>query len=90
MSLPRCRERFRFADLYRDNGESQMNKAIDWTFELGWVSGGVRFYPYQVGIGISMSFWPCIQRPDISIHVGPFKLWVGISGQKIVARLNGK
>ena len=60
-----------------------MNRARDAEFEVRWVSGGIRFYPYQIGLGISISFWPCIQRPQISLHVGPLKIWLGISGQQI-------
>jgi len=60
-----------------------MNQARDVEFERGWISGGIRFYPYQVGVGVSISFWPCIKRPDISVHLGPFKVWIGISGKRI-------
>jgi len=60
-----------------------MNQARDIEFERGWISGGLRFYPYQVGVGVSISFWPCVKRPDISVHLGPFKAWIGISGKRV-------
>jgi len=62
-----------------------MNRARDITFEKGWVSGGIRLYPYQGGFGVSISFWPCIRRPEVSIYLGPLKFWLGISGKQIFA-----
>jgi len=74
-----------------------MNRARDIEFEVGWFSGGIRLYPYQVGFGMTLSFWPCIKRPDLSLYIGPLKVWIGISGVQVVAfvrriwrRLGGK
>ena len=62
-----------------------MRQARDVEFELGWFSGGIRFYPYQGGVGLSVSFWPCIKRPEISIYAGPLKIWIGVSGIQVAA-----
>jgi len=61
----------------------KLNTAKDLDFELGWIGGGVRFYPYQFGMGVSVSFWPCLKRPQVAVHIGPFKIWLGISGQRV-------
>ncbi len=62
-----------------------MNRARNVEFERGWFSGGIKLYPYQVGIGASVSFWPCIKRPEISVYIGPFRLWLGVSGSDVFA-----
>ena len=62
-----------------------MKRARDIMLEKGWFSSGIRFYPYQAGIGVSISIWPSIGRPEVAIYLGPFKFWLGISGKKASA-----
>ena len=62
-----------------------MNRARDVIFDKGWFSSGIRFYPYQVGLGVSISLWPLDARPEISLHIGPFKFWLGVSGTSVLA-----
>ena len=50
-------------------------KVKDWDFKLGCFGGGITLYPYQLALGITFRYWPCIFAPNIRIHVGPFKLW---------------
>ena len=65
-------------------------KVRDWEREKGIFNAGIRFYPYQGGFGIAFSWWPCIKRPQISLHIGPFKLWIGINGQKLIEKWKGR
>lgn len=48
-------------------------------FQWGPIGGGFTFYPYQVAVGFSLRYWPCIFAPSIRIHLGPFKFWLYIS-----------
>jgi len=41
-------------------------------------SGGLTLYPYQLSLGISFRYWPCLFAPSIRVHVGPFKVWAAI------------
>lgn len=59
-----------------------MKRPREIALEKGWFSSGIRFYPYRAGIGVSISVWPGTKRPQVSIYLGPFKLWLGISGKK--------
>lgn len=54
-------------------------KARDWDFKLGRLSGGVTFYPYQITLGISLRYWPCIFAPTVRVHFLMFKFWLAIS-----------
>ena len=54
-------------------------KAISWDFFDFWIfMGGITFYPYQISLGFSLRYWPCIFTPSIRIHIGPIKIWLGI------------
>ena len=48
--------------------------------------GGVCWYPYQVAIGASLRYWPCLFAPSVRVHFGPFKIWVGI---KLICKIEG-
>jgi hypothetical protein len=41
--------------------------------------GGAAFYPYQIALGMSLRYWPCLFAPSIRVHIGPFKLWGAVS-----------
>ena len=56
-----------------------MSRAREWDFHVGPVSGGLTFYPYQLALGISLRYWPCIFAPAFRVHVGPFKAWGCVS-----------
>ena len=51
-------------------------RAIDWDFYWWVFGGGITLYPYQLSLGITLRYWPCIFAPVIRIHIGPFKLWL--------------
>jgi len=57
-------------------------KAIDCDFNWGILGGGITFYPYQLSLGLSLRYWPCIFAPSIRIHIGPIKLWLYIIMKK--------
>ena len=52
---------------------------------VGPFIGGFAFYPYQISLGISLRYWPRIFMPSARIHIGPFKLWGGISFKGLCA-----
>lgn len=65
-----------------------MNKATDILYsDNGFACVGIRFYPYQLGLGISVSMWPLFMRPEVSLHIGPLKVWAGISGEQIISTI---
>ncbi len=54
---------------------SRVREAIvDW----GRFTFGAAVYPYQIALGVSLRYWPCIFAPSIRIHIGPFKLHASI------------
>ena len=55
-----------------------MSRARDWDWRCGRFVGGFTFYPYQIALGMTIRYWPCIFAPSIRIHIGPFKIWVAI------------
>lgn len=59
-----------------------MARARSADFFKGPFMGGFTFYPYQVALGMSLRYWPCLYAPSIRIHVGPFKVWFGIQFRK--------
>ena len=46
-------------------------------FSWGRLMGGIGFYTYQISLGFSLRYWPCLRMPTIRIHAGPFKFWIG-------------
>jgi len=52
--------------------------ARDKYFQLGRMHGGFCFYPYQITLGISLRYWPCIFMPSLRVHFLCFKFWVGV------------
>lgn len=36
---------------------------------------GLTIYPYQISLGFTLRYWPCIFAPAFRLHVGPFKVW---------------
>ncbi len=49
-----------------------MNRARDIELRGQWGSLGVRLYPYQLGLGLSLAFWPCIRDAAFgSAHRAP-------------------
>jgi len=61
-----------------------MNQAKDLDFHWWRFGGGITFYPYQVGLGVSLQYWPCIFAPAIRIHIGPIKFWGYISLKQLL------
>jgi hypothetical protein len=59
--------------------EATMSRARDLSFHRGPFGGGVTFYPYQLALGFSLRYWPCIFAPAFRLHVGPVKLWGYVS-----------
>lgn len=55
-----------------------MSRAKDYDFDLGFLIGGFTIYPYQVALGVSLRYWPCLFAPSIRVHIGPFKIWVAV------------
>ena len=53
-----------------------MSRVREKLFEAGPVFGGLAFFPYQLAMGLSVRWWPCIFTPSIRLYIGPFKLWV--------------
>lgn len=53
---------------------------LDW----GPLTIGATFYPYQVSFGLSLQYWPCIFMPSVRIHVGPFKVWMGVRFKRVI------
>jgi hypothetical protein len=64
-----------------------MSRARDWDFHSERFGGGVTFYPYQLAVGVSMRYWPCLFAPSIRLHLGPFKFWLYLRLRK---RQSGK
>lgn len=62
-----------------------MKRPREIALERGWFSSRIRVYPYRAGIGMSISVWPGTKRPQVSIYLGPFKFWLGISGKRASA-----
>ncbi len=56
-----------------------MSRARDAVFFWGPFGGGLTFYPYQLALGASLMYWPCLFAPSIRIHIGPFKFWMYVS-----------
>lgn len=54
-------------------------KAKDWDFKWKGLGGGITIYPYQISLGISLRYWPCIHAPSIKIYFGPIKIWLYIT-----------
>lgn len=54
-------------------------KAREFDFKVGGFQGGMTLYPYQLSLGITARYYPCIFMPSIRIHLGPFKFWLGVS-----------
>jgi hypothetical protein len=52
-----------------------MSRARDWEFHCDYFGGGITVYPYQLALGISLRYWPCLFAPSIRLHIGPLKLW---------------
>lgn len=52
-----------------------MSRAREMYFRVGPIGGGLTFYPYQISLGISLRYWPCLYAPSIRIHCGPVKIW---------------
>ena len=64
-----------------------MGRVKDFDFNIGSFGGGITFYPYQLSLGFSLRYWPCLYAPTIRIHIGPIKLWVYLRLKRtVVAR----
>ena len=59
-------------------------KAIDYDFHYKRIGGGITFYTYQLSIGVTFRYWPCIYAPSIRIHFGPIKIWGYILFKNVV------
>jgi hypothetical protein len=53
-----------------------VSRCRDADFRFGRLIGGVSFYPYQVALGLSVRYWPCIFAPSLRVHIGPLKVWL--------------
>ena len=53
---------------------------VDW----GRFTFGAGVYPYQIALGVSLRYWPCIFAPSIRVHIGPFKLHASITFQRML------
>ena len=51
-------------------------RQTDW-FGRRW-AGGVAWYPYQLALGVTVRYWPCLFMPSVRVHAGPFKVWFGV------------
>ena len=58
---------------------------VDW----GLFTFGVAVYPYQIALGVSLRYWPCIFAPSIRVHIGPFKLHASIIFRRMTHRKKG-
>ena len=63
-----------------------MSKAREWFIKFGPIGIGFTLYPYQLSLGASVRYWPCIFAPAFSVYLGPVKLWGYISLPKIARR----
>lgn len=52
-----------------------MSRAREINFLWGPFGGGVVLYPYQLSLGFSLRYWPCIFAPAFRLYIGPIKLW---------------
>lgn len=55
-----------------------MSRARDRNWFVGPFMGGVTWYPYQIALGATLRYWPCLFAPSVRIHLGPFKVWFGV------------
>lgn len=62
--------------------EDDAMRARDWDFDFWRFMGGITFYPYQIALGLTLRYWPCIFAPAVRAHVGPFKFWLTITLKK--------
>jgi len=53
-------------------------KAKEIDFQIGPFIGGITLYPYQITIGVSVKYWPCIFAPSLRIDMGPIRIWLSI------------
>jgi hypothetical protein len=60
-----------------------MSRARDIDFLVGPLGGGATFYPYQISLGLTLRWWPCLFAPTIRLHIGPFKVWAYLRFKRI-------
>lgn len=63
-----------------------MSQARDFSFCFGRLMGEIVFYPYQISLGMTLRYWPGEFIPSVRLHIGPFKLWIGILSRKIPSK----
>jgi hypothetical protein len=56
-----------------------VSRARQWIGGFGPVQMGVDLYTYQLGLGVSFQYWPCLFMPSLRFHLGPVKLWIGVA-----------
>ncbi len=56
-----------------------MTLAPDFYCKWKWFNFGGTFYSYQISLGITFRYWADMRMPNIRIHIGPFKIWFGVS-----------
>jgi hypothetical protein len=59
----------------------QIMSPREYTFRIGWVAGGLAFYPWQIAVGLSLRYWPYIFTLTGRAHLGPFKGWIAVRGR---------
>lgn len=56
-------------------GPMNLNQAND----LFWSTHfGLRFFPYQVGVGLSVSWWPIFR---FQLYLGPLRMWIAFGNE---------
>ena len=61
-------------------------RARDLDFCWKRIVGGFTWYPYQISLGISLRYWPCIFAPSLRVHLGPCKFWIAFLGNEPLKR----
>ena len=59
------------------------NKAYERNFEVGRFFGGFVVFPYQLALGISVSWLRCNSTRLFRVYFGPFKLWVNGKNKEV-------
>ncbi len=61
-----------------DDGVNWVNTAHELNFGIGPVFGGLVLLPYQLAVGLSLRYLPCIHSVMLRVYAGPFKDWLNV------------
>lgn len=57
---------------------------MNWSrvIEFDFKNGGFQIYPYQLAVGCSFKYLPCMKTVMFRLYIGPFKLWFNIPSRR--------